>query len=606
MSILSDPRNNNFQVQRIHSTTKKPKLSLLSKLLQRITPRFLTNSGTDYSDALVEQTTTGNEPNIQPSSTGTGSKLPTGKAPADPTPPLTAGSKTVHTQERTLTSEEIKNEWPTCAISLNNVLDSPVITPEGNVYNRNDIVQSLNSNNIDPSTRSPLTQSDLKPFRFLSSLIAAIVVEDTKFSDETVTQLENNLKEELHAYFPPSKESITVDSNDHPVFNRLKNKFKPILKSLKNPEVFNQFKEDHIGGWVTNEDGKQIFKYKNDNSYEGLWKNGHPDGQGTMTYANGDTYVGLWENGHPNGQGTMTYANGDTYEGLWKNGHPNGQGTHTWKNGNKYTGEFKDGRSAQDVKIFLSDGEYHGTFKHGLPDGQGTMTYPNGETYEGQWVNGRRHGQGTMTYATGNTYVGQWVNGRRHGQGTMTYPNGDKYEGQWEGGLQHGYGYVTYADNSTYEGEFKNGFRHGQGIRHYNNGDKYEGEFKNNRLHGEGTMTYANGDTCKGLWENGQPPGNGIRIFADDKRSYQGNLKDGHPHGFGTMTYANGKYVGNFENGRRHGHGTQHDWVGSMRFCYVGDWKNDFQHGRGTLTDDRGNCWLMIDGKHYSINPYRS
>ena len=88
------------------------------------------------------------------------------QSPADPTPPLAASSQTVHTQERTLTSKDIENVWPTCAISLNSVLDSPVITPEGNVYNRNDIVQSLNSNNIDPSTRSPLTQSDLKPFLF--------------------------------------------------------------------------------------------------------------------------------------------------------------------------------------------------------------------------------------------------------------------------------------------------------------------------------------------------------------------------------------------------------------------------------------------------------
>ena len=518
MPSFLDPRNNNSQVQPIHSTTNKSKLSLISTFLRRITttkfhsrsrvtPEF-TSVFPDDRPAPAKQTTTGNEANIQPSSPG--SELPTGKAqaPADPTPPLAASSQTVHTQERTLTSKDIENVWPTCAISLNSVLDSPVITPEGNVYNRNDIVQSLNSNNIDPSTRSPLTQSDLKPFRFLSSLIAAIVVADTQFSDEVVTQLKQNLEEELHAYFQPSEESITVDSNDHPVFNRLKNKFTPIIENLKNPKVFNQFKEAHIGYWVTNEDGKQIFQYDNGSSYTCTSKNALERDQGTMTYANGETYVGLWKNGLRHGQGTMTYATGDTYEGLWENGQPNGHGTMTYANGNTYEGQWVNGH----------------------PNGQGTMTYANGETYEGLWKNSRRHGQGTMTYANRETYEGQWENDLRHGDGYATYANGNKYEGQWESGLQHGDGQVTYADDSTYKGEFQNGRRHGQGIRHYNNGNKYEGGFKNNLLHGQGTMTYANGDTYEGLWENGQPNGQGTITYANGE-TYEGLWENGHPNG---------------------------------------------------------------------------
>jgi hypothetical protein len=128
---------------------------------------------------------------------------------------------------------------------------------------------------------------------------------------------------------------------------------------------------------------------------------------------NGDKYEGeVNEKGIPNGIGKIICKNEDIYEGFFKDGVPHGYGTFTYSDGSVYAGEWKDGKSEGKGKIVLENkNEYEGFFKDGVPNGYGTFTWTDGSTYEGDWKDGKRDGQGAFTDKTNRfTYEGAWKN----------------------------------------------------------------------------------------------------------------------------------------------------------------------------------------------------
>ena len=59
-------------------------------------------------------------------------------------------------------TEDVLAETLTCPITQQ-VMVTPVITPEGHTYEKNAILEWLKNNSSDPQTRNPLNSSMLKP-----------------------------------------------------------------------------------------------------------------------------------------------------------------------------------------------------------------------------------------------------------------------------------------------------------------------------------------------------------------------------------------------------------------------------------------------------------
>lgn len=57
------------------------------------------------------------------------------------------------------------------------------------------------------------------------------------------------------------------------------------------------------------------------------------NGFGKYKFKNEDVYEGNWKNSSSNGKGKRIYSNGDVFEGDWVNGYWNGKGKYTWKDG---------------------------------------------------------------------------------------------------------------------------------------------------------------------------------------------------------------------------------------------------------------------------------
>lgn len=58
-----------------------------------------------------------------------------------------------------------------------------------------------------------------------------------------------------------------------------------------------------------------VYKWNNDESYEGEWKNDSKHGVGTLI-AKGEKYRGEWKDGNKDGRGEYFFKNGDFYEVL--------------------------------------------------------------------------------------------------------------------------------------------------------------------------------------------------------------------------------------------------------------------------------------------------
>lgn len=78
-------------------------------------------------------------------------------------------------EQRGVALQQYDEEPPgyiTCPISFE-IMQDPVVTPTGYTYERANIVAEIQRSGLDPQTRAPLSQSDLRPNRQLAEAIAA-------------------------------------------------------------------------------------------------------------------------------------------------------------------------------------------------------------------------------------------------------------------------------------------------------------------------------------------------------------------------------------------------------------------------------------------------
>lgn len=222
--------------------------------------------------------------------------------------------------------------------------------------------------------------------------------------------------------------------------------------------------------------GFGLLTYRNDNSYEGEWKNDERDGLGKMK-TDEMTYEGEFKHDTPNGVGVMKIDR-SLYEGEFVNGNPV-RGKCTIR-GNEYEGEFNYdvvhgyGLTFHGYGVFKNarSGVYAGTFDHNYKHGYGMFTTLNGETYSGSFVEDDAIlTQGTKMFEVG-LYTGDLKNLKnrliRHGKGRLELTNGDVYDGHFRNNKKYGTGKLTKTDGTVYEGVWS--------------GDKMQG-----------TVTYPNG-----------------------------------------------------------------------------------------------------------------
>ena len=64
----------------------------------------------------------------------------------------------------------------------------------------------------------------------------------------------------------------------------------------------------------------------------------------TRKWKNGDSFEGIFVNGVRSGFGIKKNQDGSWFEGEYKDGVPNGKGTYFWADGATYVGEFINGQ----------------------------------------------------------------------------------------------------------------------------------------------------------------------------------------------------------------------------------------------------------------------
>ena len=177
-------------------------------------------------------------------------------------------------------------------------------------------------------------------------------------------------------------------------------------------------------------------RLKNDNKYEGNWKNGKKNGHCVVHFSNGDHYKGNFEDNKKQGYGVYTLSNGNKYDGNWKDDKRHGQG------------------------VYISKKSYFkGSYFNDMKSGFGTEISSNGEKYNGNYLNNKRHGPGFLQFSTGAFFTGRFENNVICGEGTMFRITNSVWKvGNFKGIELHGKGTV-YAEDGTIEqeGKFING-----------------------------------------------------------------------------------------------------------------------------------------------------
>ena len=111
--------------------------------------------------------------------------------------------------------------------------------------------------------------------------------------------------------------------------------------------------------------GKGKYTFKNEDTYEGQWKNDLKDGEGKFFCKDsGETYEGQWVAGARSGRGMMKRGEELVHDGLWENEEP-----------------LKKGK-----------------WKAHLPGSPPLV-------YDGDWEDGKPHGYGTLTDGIKNEIV---------------------------------------------------------------------------------------------------------------------------------------------------------------------------------------------------------
>ena len=168
--------------------------------------------------------------------------------------------------------------------------------------------------------------------------------------------------------------------------------------------------------------------WKNNDVYEGEFKNGKRHGEGIYFNENEFFYIGNWKEDIIEGEGIFIKNNSEAYIGKFENGEIiEGNYTHSKKNIKKdilsteffdeiYKGILNEINCNKDV---VSNECYKGPFKDWKFNGKGIIIYENGDKYEGDFKDNKYNGYGKMKYKNGDEYDGQWKNGKKNGKGTM-------------------------------------------------------------------------------------------------------------------------------------------------------------------------------------------
>lgn len=145
---------------------------------------------------------------------------------------------------------------------------------------------------------------------------------------------------------------------------------------------------------------------KENNRYEGEFRDGIIQGYGTLHMSKVARYDGPFERSLPHGQGTLRWRNGNRYEGTFVEGVLTGKGRLLFVNGARYEGDFVSGTIEGRGLLQRSDGSrYEGMFSRGLPTGLGLATLPDGTRYEGEFVQGKPSGVGQYRSASGDVLI---------------------------------------------------------------------------------------------------------------------------------------------------------------------------------------------------------
>eukprot|EP00960_Hanusia_phi_P066737 766462-Hanusia_phi.AAC.7 len=184
--------------------------------------------------------------------------------------------------------------------------------------------------------------------------------------------------------------------------------------------------------------GKGKLEWPNGDYYLGSVKEGkrHGSGEFFVMSSNGEArshYHGGWYEGKRHGWGKLTFGHRQDqwYEGEWKDGAKNGNGTMQWSSGNVYVGDFVNNcREGQGRMQWMERNEiYIGEWKADKLHGMGRYLWLSDvdvnknlaafNQYVGQFAENQRHGFGIFSYADGSRYVGEWNANHKHGKGTM-------------------------------------------------------------------------------------------------------------------------------------------------------------------------------------------
>jgi hypothetical protein len=166
--------------------------------------------------------------------------------------------------------------------------------------------------------------------------------------------------------------------------------------------------------------GYGIYITKNGFTYEGEWKNNEKNGIGLFHNKN-DTnhhkdicfYSGQWKENVKSGYG-YSQRNNEIYEGEFRNMNKDGYGSVDYGNGERYEGQFKNGFKERYGKLYFDGGEsiYIGEMKKGQKSGYGICTFKNGNVYQGDWLYDKYHGKGVLRKQDSIEPIeGNWENG---------------------------------------------------------------------------------------------------------------------------------------------------------------------------------------------------
>jgi len=158
------------------------------------------------------------------------------------------------------------------------------------------------------------------------------------------------------------------------------------------------------------ENGTGKFRFKDNNVYEGQWKNGKQEGKGKTTLVSGAIYQGDFKAGKMHGKGRFTLNTGDYLEGDFYDDRFEGQGVFIFKNGIKMGGTYVNNSIKNGYQIKQDSTRYDGDFIANKKDGKGVMQYKDGMVYSGDWKKDQREGKGEIKDKNGTIiYSGDWA-----------------------------------------------------------------------------------------------------------------------------------------------------------------------------------------------------